>query len=210
MKNTDTLQPAQQEMSLGLSSLIADKGVALKGAFILTLTDAKTGEVLQHIAKDNIIVYDAGILAARLFRNSAEPPHGAFMLAVGTGATGNLLSPDAPDPRQRKLNTELARKPFANTVFRAASGAAVAYPTNVVDFTTVFNETEAVGPITEMGLICPFSSNPAVLNPNPNTFPTRDTTLDITPFDTLINYSTIGVLVKSNTAILTISWRISF
>ena len=33
-----------------------------------------------------------------------------FIVAVGTGATGPVLNPDAPDPRQRHLNAEIARK----------------------------------------------------------------------------------------------------
>lgn len=209
MRN-ERFSPAQQEMSLSLGSSVQDLGVRLCGEFQITLQDAKTGEILYDYKKSNIITYDAGILAASLFRNPLGPANGAYMLAVGTGATGNLLSPDAPDPRQRKLNAELARKPFANTVFRAANGTAVAYWTNVVDFTTTFNESEAVGPITEMGLLSPVSQNPLVLNPNPNAFPTRDTTLDLSLYDVLINYSTIPVVSKTNTSILTVTWRISF
>jgi hypothetical protein len=81
-----------------------------------------------------VITLDAGILAAILFRDPSSR-FGVYMLAVGTGATGAILSPDAPDARQRKLNAEIARKPFSSTTFRDASGNAVAIPTNIVDYT---------------------------------------------------------------------------
>ena len=181
-----------------------------KGTFILTMTDSQTGEVLEHWVRDNVITHDAGILAARLFKNSAEPNHGVNMLSVGTGATGALLSPDAPSADQRRLNNEIARKGFSSTTFRNQSGVAVAYPTNIVDFTTTFGEAEAVGPLNEMGLLCTISDNVTVKNPNPNAYPLRDTTLDITQYDVLVNYLTFSVVTKPSTAILTITWRLTF
>lgn len=181
-----------------------------KGRFILTMVDSETGEILEHWEKDNVITNDAGILAARLFRDNAEPNHGVNMLSVGTGATGPLLSPDAPSADQRRLNNEIARKGFSSTTFRNASGVAVAYPTNIVDFTTTFGEAEAVGPLNEMGLLCTISDNTTVKNPNPNAYPLRDTTLDITTYDVLVNYLTFSVVTKPSTAILTITWRLTF
>lgn len=132
------------------------------------------------------------------------------MLAVGTGATGALLSPNAPDPRQRKLNAEISRKSFSLTSFRDSGGNAVAYPTNVVDFTCTFDESEAVGPLNEMGLISPISQNPLITNPNPNSFPTRDTTLNLALYDILVNYLTFSVISKPSTARLSLTWRITF
>jgi hypothetical protein len=181
-----------------------------KGTFILTMTDSESGEVLEHWVKDNVITHDAGILAARLFRDNVEPNHGVNMLSVGTGATGALLSPDAPSADQRRLNNEIARKGFSSTTFRNQSGVAVAYPTNIVDFTTTFGEAEAVGPLNEMGLLCTISDNVTVKNPNPNAYPLRDTTLDITQYDVLVNYLTFSVVTKPSTAILTITWRLTF
>lgn len=180
------------------------------GTLIFEMRDAKTGELLHYSEHKNVITYDAGIQAGRLFKDNSEPTHGVNMLAVGTGATGALLSPDAPDPRQRKLNAEIARKAFASTTFRDSNGNAVAYPTNIVDFTTTFNAAEAVGPLNEMGLVSTISDNPAITNPNPDNFPTRDTTVDLTLYDVLANYLTFGVLVKPGTAVLTITWRLSF
>ena len=136
------------------------------------------------------------------------------MLAVGTGATGPLLNPDAPDPRQRRLNSELARKPFSSVQFRSSTGAAVSYPTNVVDFTATFGASEAVGPLNEMGLIRAGSTNPLVTNPVPAVFPTYDPTINLNPapaapLDILANYTVMGVLVKPANSLLTISWRLT-
>lgn len=181
-----------------------------KGEFFIKLVDVATGEVLHEEHKQNIITADASILAAMLFKDPTTRTLGANMLAVGTGATGSLLSPDAPDPDQRKLNAELARKPWSQTVFRDAGGNAVAIPTNIVDFTATFDESEAVGPLNEMGIMATISASPLVLNPNPNAFPTRDVTVDLSLYDIQVNSLTFAVISKPSTARLTITWRITF
>lgn len=182
----------------------------IKGEVFMELRDAKTDELLEERHIPNLIVRDAGILLARLAKDPLEPAHGINMLAVGTGATGALLSPDAPDVKQRRLNAELERKTFSSTQFRDAGGIAVSIPTNIVDFTTIFAEAEAVGPLNEMGLISTISANAAIKNPNPNAFPTYDPTVDVTNYDMQVNYLTFAVLSKPSTAILTITWRLTF
>ena len=208
----DQMGKARTGLKMGMGMAHHDRIPVLgaTGTFIFDMRDAKTGQQLHYFEKKNIITLDAGIQAARLFKDKDEPDNSVFMLAIGTGATGSILSPDAPDSAQRKLNAEIARKPFTSTSFRDASGSAVAYPTNVVNFTTTFGEAEAVGALTEMGLICPISTNPLTLNQNPETFPTRTVTLDITPYDVLINYLTFAVVSKPSTSILTITWRLTF
>lgn len=181
----------------------------VRGDVFIEMRDARTGELLHKWERRNLIVYDAGIQVARLLKDPLEPAHGINMLAVGTGATGALLSPDAPDPRQRKLNAEIERKAFSSTTFRDGSGNAVSIPTSIVDYTTTFGEAEAVGPLNEMSLMSTISDNPATKNPNPDVFPTRDTTRDLTLYDVLINYLTFPVISKPSTAILTITWRIT-
>lgn len=184
------------------------------GKVIFDLRDGKTGEKLEYWEKDNIITLDAGILAARLFTNSLNPNpslhNGVNMLAVGTGATGNLLSPDAPQATQRKLNNEIERKAFSSTQYRDSSGLAVAIPTNVVDYTTVFSEGEAAGPLNEMSLMSTFSSNPTIKNPINNGPTSYDPTLDVTSLDICINYLSFAVVSKPSTAVLGITWRITF
>ncbi len=195
---------------VGLDVAQHDGGMKVHGELFIRMVDAATGEVLHDEHRQNIITLDAGILVAILCRDPASRTHGINMLAVGTGATGALLSPNAPDNRQRKLNAEIARKAFSSTVFRDGSGAAVAYPTNIVDFVCTFGEAEAVGPITEMGLLSTISANPSIVNPNPNTFPTRNTTVDVSTLDVLINYITLAVISKPSTATLSVTWRITF
>lgn len=181
----------------------------VKGEVFIEVVDAASGEVLHKEHRQNVITLDAGILAAILLRDPDSRTHGFNMLSVGTGATGALLSPDAPDSRQRKLNAEIARKPFSSTTFRDASGNAVAIPTNIVDYTCTFDEGEAVGPLNEMGIQSTISANPAITNPNPNVFPNRDVTVDLTLYDILCNYLTFSIISKPNTARLTITWRIT-
>lgn len=195
---------------MGMAMLFDETVPKPHGRFILHMVDSVTGEVLEHWEKDNVIVRDGGISAARLFKDNAEPNHGVNMLAVGTGATGALLSPDAPSVLQRKLNAEIERKAFSSTTFRTSTGVAVAYPTNIVDFTTTYGVGEAVGPLNEMGIMNTISDNPAITNPNPNNYPTYDTTLDITGYDVLINYLTFSVCTKPSTAVLTLTWRLTF
>lgn len=158
----------------------------------------------------NIVTLDGGVLAALLMRDKSSRTYGVNMLAVGTGATGPLLAPTAADNRQRKLNAEIERKAFSSTLFRDSNGVAVSYPTNIVDFTTIFGPSEAVGPINELGLLSTISANPSVRNPNPNSFPTRDTTVDLTQYDVLLNYATIPVMTKQAGWSFSLTWRFTF
>jgi len=206
----DKVGQPKDQVAMGFHLFHEDAVKKPHGRFILHMVDSDTGEVLAHWEQPQIITLDCGIQMARLAKDSTEPNHGINMLAVGTGATGALLSPDAPDEKQRKLNAELARKPFSDTTFRSASGVAVGYPTNVVDFTTSFGNGEAVGPLNEMGVMNTVSDNPLIKNINPNNYPTRDVTLDITSYDVLCNYLTFGVVTKPANAVLTLTWRLTF
>jgi hypothetical protein len=209
--HTEKFPPPREAWHMGLDLGVFEEQFPLpKGRFIFHMEDEKTGEVLHHFEKDNVITLDARILAARLFKDNTEPNHGFNMLAVGTGATGPLLSPDAPTNLQRKLNNEIERKAFASTTFRDSSGVAVAYPTNIVDFTTTYGSSEAVGPLNEMGVLCTISDNPSTKNDNPQSYPNYDPTIDITPYDILGNYLTFSVVTKPNTAVLTLTWRFTF
>ena len=206
---TDRMPKPSTGMSFQLQSGGEESFTGWRGDVILTLTDAQTGEVVQHVEKKNIITRDAGVLAGVLFKNNMAR-NGLNMLAVGTGATGNILSPDAPDNRQRKLNTEIFRKAFSSTTFRNNAGVAVAYPTNIVDFTTTFAAGEANGPLNEMGLVSAFAppgSTPIAPAP---VFPAYDPTADLSSVDILVNYLTFPVVSKSPATVLTVTWRLSF
>lgn len=186
-----------------------------KGHFIIELFDLH-GNLLDRRESDNIITLDAGVFSAMHFAagpNPSPPVSGLTMLCVGSGATGSILTPDAPDPRQRMLNAEvtLGRKPLTS-VYRTASGAVSSVPTHVVDFTATFGEGEAVGPLNEMGLIRTISQNPLVRTPITPTpvFPAYDPTVNLTLFDVMINYGTFGVITKPSASSLSFTWRLTF
>lgn len=210
MRFRDRIQRLREGIKLGMGMRYGEFFYPVRGDVFFEMRDAATGTLLEGWHKKNLIMLDAGLLFARLAKDNEEPNAGINMLAVGTGATGATLSPDAPDNRQRRLNNEIARKAFASTVFRDTSGNAVAYPTNVVDFTTTFGEAEAVGPLNEMGLISTVSDNTLITNPNPDTFPSRDVTVDVTDYDLLVNYLTFAPISKPSTAVVTITWRLTF
>jgi hypothetical protein len=206
----DRVKQPREKVSLGLALSGTETLRLAKGEVFIEMVDGSSGEVLHKEHRTNVITVDAGILAAILFRDPDSRTNGANMLAVGTGALGAILSPNAPDPDQRKLNAEIERKPWSSTTFRDADGTAVAIPTNIVDFTVTYDEAEAVGPLNEMGILSTISDNVATTNPNPDTFPNRDVTRDLTLYDILVNYLTFSVISKPNTARLTITWRITF
>lgn len=212
MRFRDAVARATSAYKLGLGLLFKEVlGIpsVVRGDVFLEMRDAKTGALLFEEHKRNIITLDAGILVAMLLRDPASRPLGVNMLAVGTGATGALLSPNAPDNRQRKLNAEIARKAFSSTTFRDSLGNAVSYPTNILDLTCSFGEAEAVGPINEMALLATLSANPNTLSPNPDVFPARDTTRDLTTYDIALNYLSVSVVSKPSTAVLSVTWRIT-
>ena len=190
---------------LGLGFSFQDSTYRVRGDVMgkMTFPNGKEEIVLD---KKNVYTLDGGILAAMLF--SGETGVGPVnKLAVGTGYSGDQNSPDLADNRQRSLRIELERKTFSSVVYRNADGTESSVPTNVVDLTTVFNETEAIGGLVEMGLIATQTDTP-----NPNAFPTnsRDTTVNLTSFDVLVNYLTFPVINKPSGAVLALTWRLTF
>lgn len=186
-----------------------------KGRFSIELRDLE-GNLLDRREQDNIITLDSGVFSGIHYGAGPNPSpavSGLTMLCVGSGATGSILSPDAPDPRQRMLNAEVAlgRKPLT-TIFRTAAGAVSSVPTNIVDFTATFGEGEAVGPLNEMGLLRTISQNPLVRTPITPTpvFPAYDPTVNLTLFDVMINYGTFGVITKPSASSLSFTWRLTF
>jgi len=168
-----------------------NKKIYPKGEVFFKLTDSKTGEILeQH--KYNVITDAASVLIARLFKDNTEPLHGAYCLAVGTGDSGwDLQDPPAATAAQTALESELTRKVFSSTNFITSLGAVSPTPTNIVDFSSTFTESEAVGPLVEMGIF----GGDSTLVPNSGS---------------LVNYLTFKVINKSNTSILNIVWRLTF
>lgn len=196
-------------VKIGMELLYEENFVSAlkKGAVIIEMWDGPTGERLHYSEVTNLIVLDAGLVAAALFKGDLTS--GISMLAMGTGATGNLLSPDAPQVGQRMLNNEIARKAFSSTTYRTAEGVAVSYRTNIVDYTTTFGEGEAVGTLNEMALMVPYSTNPATKNPLDNGPSNYDASIDVEGFDLIVNYLTFAVISKPATAVVQITWRLT-
>jgi len=166
----------------------------MKGEFRIVCRDAKTGHVVEERRGHNIIVNTASILIARLLKDSREPDAGISYLAVGTGAVGwNLQNPPQPTASQTMLYSEIARKAFTTpdvNFIDPETGDPTTVPTGVVDFAMTFAETEAVGPLVEMGLFGGDAS-------------------DLRDSGTEVNYRTFPVLNKTNSMVMTITFRIT-
>ena len=133
------------------------------------------------------------------------------MLAIGNGASGDITNPDIALNTQRKLNSELVRKPFSSVVYRNSAGEEVTYPTNVIDLTTVFNESEAQGAsLTEMGLLSTFSVDPNDQNSVATSIREGANAEDLSTQDRLVNYLTFPVIHKLQGSVLALTWRLTF
>jgi hypothetical protein len=125
-------------------------------------------------------------------RTSVSDVPGIMALAVGTGASGwDLQNPPAEDAGETQLYSELARKTFATVNYVDGVGGVSATRTNVVDYLTTFLESEAVGPLVEMGL---FAGNGSTT----------------TNGGVMINVKNFAVINKSNISTLSILWRLTF
>ena len=208
----DAVRNARCAFRATLAGRYEDKTPSIKGDVSIELRNAFTGALELAWQRHNIVVLDASILIARLVKDSLEAPHGAFVLAVGSGDIGwNPLSPPAATNTQRSLYAEITRKTFASSQFIDGDGVPVGYPTNVVDFTTVFAESEAVGPLVEMGLIGGnIAPNLSVKNPVTPPNGSYNPTVDLTTAETLVNYLTFNVISKPATSTFQITWRLSF
>lgn len=213
MKSQDAFRRARGAFRASLATRHEDDArCKVRGDVFFRMRDGKTGELQLEQVKRNLVVLDASILIARLVKDSQEPPKGAYVLAVGAGDSGwDPMNPPAPTNTQRALYSEITRKTFSDTQFVDSGGIPVAYPTNIVDFTTTFTESEAVGPLVEMGLLGGnIDTNLSVKNPvSPPNGP-YDPTVDLTSFETMINYLTFAVVNKPATSTLEIVWRLTF
>lgn len=212
MKIRDACRNAKNAFFSTLKGAYRDKMHPYKGDVFLTLRNARTGALEYEWERRNLVVADASILIARLVKDNQEPPQGAFVLAMGSGDVGwDVMNPPAATSTQRALYAEISRKTFASTQFVDSGGTPVGYPTNIVDFQTIFTESEAVGPLVEMGLLGGnISSNLAIQNPvSPPNGP-YDDTVDLTNFETMINYLTFPVVNKQATSTLELVWRLTF
>lgn len=209
MKFKDNYKNAKNALSFALSYIFPETWKGPKGEVLIRL-DHVDGRVESHHIQ-NVITMDFSILLARLLKDPLEPRHGMYGLAVGTGDVGwDLQNPPAATNTQRSLYAEIGRKSFSSTSFVNSLGNPVAYPTNIVDFTTIYAESEAVGPLVEMGLIGGDANDDTLItNPVTPSNGAYDNTVDTTNKDTLGNYLTFPVINKPATARLTLTWRVT-
>jgi len=211
MRLTDRIKIASTTLGISMEQATTDRVSVFGGEVFLTVQDKASGRILEKRHLKNLVVKDASILVARLLRDNQEPTHGAFVLGVGSGdASWDPMNPPAPTLTQRSLYGEITRKLFAQKQFVNDVGVPVGYPTNVVDYTCTFSESEAVGPLVEMGIIGGnISSNMSVRNPVLPPNGTYDPTVDLTQYETLVNYLTFKVVNKPPTATFTVTWRLT-
>jgi hypothetical protein len=213
MKISDAFRNAKNSFFATLGGHYADKpSRAIRGDVFMELRNARTGAIEEKRENRNIIVRDASILVARLVKDSQEPPKGAFVLAVGSGDVGwDVMNPPAATETQRALYAEISRKTFASTQFVGPGGTPVGYPTNVVDFQTIFSEAEAVGPLVEMGILGGnIDSNLSIQNPVSPPNGAYDATVNLTTAETMLNYLSFAVINKPATSTFQIIWRLTF
>jgi hypothetical protein len=117
---------------------------------------------------------------------------GGMTLAVGTGDVGwDLQNPPAETPDLTLLYSELYRKQFTTRYYVDINGNSSPTRTNIVDYLTTFLDTEAVGPLVEMGL---FGGTGALSSGG----------------GTRMNAKHFKVINKPATSELSILWRLTF
>lgn len=216
MRLYEKLPGPREALGMSVGCRFESQYAGIRGDVFMDLVSSE-GEVLEHREQHNLIVKDASILVARLMKGppvagpADAPFFGVFALAVGSGNWTDLQSPPAATNTQRSLYAELARKRFSTTRFIDASGAPSEKPTNVVDFSVTFAESEAVGALTEMALIGGnVSTNMSQRNPVMPPNGAYDASVDLRLYDTQINYTTFKVLNKPATSSLSLTWRLTF
>ena len=108
----------------------------------------------------------------------------------------DLQNPTQEQLTDFKLQGELFRKPFTSWAFVDSADAVSKTPTNILKIVTTFLETEAVGPLTEMGL---FGGNASDWTDGEG----KDSGM-------MFNYKTFAVWNKPADSRLSITWRLTF
>ncbi len=201
----------------GLLMRAEDRKAPYSGEVFWQVRDAATGELQSEGHRKNIVTRDASILVARLMKsppvpNTSEPRFGCYALAVGTGDVGwDLQNPPVATDTQRSLYNEISRKQMQVSEFIDGDGGVSGIPTRVVDFTTTFSESEAVGPLVEMGILGgDVDTNLSIRNPILPPNGVYDDSVDVTGKDMLVNYISYPVINKPATSTLSWTWRLSF
>lgn len=166
-------------------------------AFVQVGTEPKQGyfrlgNIIQEMHVKNLIVAMASNFMAKRMRPGASWGAGITHLEVGTGVgTGTTQAPQVEDVNQKTLRQALARKAIDSWTYLDSAGNATATETNVIQLTTTFNETDAIGAIVEMGL---FGGDAA----------------DTLGTGYMFNYKVFPVWNKQSGMKLTVIWKLTF
>lgn len=203
---------------LGMSTVMEENFPRkIKGEIFWEMEDVVTGIVTKG-KLENVVTLDASILIARLLKTAAtpianqfEPSFGILALAVGTGyVSWDLQDPPPATITQRSLWNEIGRKQIQSSDYITSLGLSSGVPTNIIDLTTTFSISEAVGPITEMGLIGgDVDFNMANRNPILPSNGPYDPTVNVVGLDALANYVTFPVINKNASSTLSWTWRLT-
>lgn len=172
-------------------------------------------KIIKYQEDKNLVVSSASILMASRMAPGSLPgtnnigdgdyvkaDFGIKYLALGDGVGpgGTFMAPIQPTLDMTRLGNETARKEFESWYFLTYDNATNKYmrvsdpesPTNILELTSVFYETEAIGSITEMGL---FGGTDATTASNSGM---------------MFNIKRFPVWNKPSDTVLTIIWRITF
>lgn len=140
----------------------------------------------------NLIVSKGSLFIAKRMAPGASWGDGINYLELGTGVgTGTQNAPQAETASAVALRSPLIRKAITSWTYIDANGNPTATETNVIRYTTLFSDSEAVGSITEMGL---FGGNATSALGSGYMF----------------NFKTFGVWTKDSTVQLTAVWTLTF
>jgi hypothetical protein len=148
--------------------------------------------VVREMHVKNLIVSKASNFMAKRMRPGASWGAGITHLEVGTGVgTGTTQAPQVESISQTALRTPLARKQITSWTYLDSVGQPTATETNVIQLTTTFLETEAIGAIVEMGLFGGDSQ-------------------DTLGTGYMFNYKVFPVWNKQSGMQLTVIWKLTF
>lgn len=148
-------------------------------------------EVQDERHMKNLIVSRASVFMAKRMKPGVSWGSGIQYLEVGVGVgTGTTQLPQKEDISQERLRQSLLRKEITSWTYLGSDGKPTASETNVMQFTTTFGNTEAVGALVEMGL-----------------FGGDATAVAGTGY--MFNYKTFPVWNKAEGMNLTIVWKIT-
>lgn len=123
-----------------------------KGEVTDRLIDAKTGEVIEERVYQNTVVDNCSVLIAGLMKGALS---GVQYFAVGAGSSSwNNASLPSPSTSDTKLLAETYRKAInsADVIYIDDDNEPSANPTNRIQITVTFDESEANGELRELAI----------------------------------------------------------